>query len=426
MPTRVAEVNLLSELAPIGRLGGYRRVWILVRVGRRPVGWVRLPRSLAGAELSRQTLIDLVCNQLGMQVWEALLSEPKQQAGFTPPISVIVCTREHPEQLERQLKSLGELDYPNYEVVVVDNAPRTPRTGQVCAKFEFVRHIVEPQPGLDYARNTGWRSARHGIVAYTDDDAVVDPHWLSGLARNYADPQVLCVTGLTVPMELETPAQEFFEMYGGMGRGFRRREYRPGTWKLFYPLGSGCNMSIRRSFLEQHGGFDDALDTGSPTRGGGDLDMFAQVIKHGGKLVYEPLAICRHQHRRTMAALRGQMFDYGYGFAAYLAKYEENDLELSNCAAALRRRWMKMWGWQRLWRNIKAKIRMRPSFPLDLIIREMLGLVLGRRAYGRAAKRVQMRRRERETSADSEPLAIGQPGPKLAGAGRAASLRAQS
>jgi glycosyltransferase involved in cell wall biosynthesis len=84
-----------------------------------------------------------------------------------------------------------------------------------------------PAPGLDYARNTGWQVARGEIVAYSDDDAVVDPYWLTALAANYDDPKVECVTGITFPMELETAAQEHFEKYGGMQRGFHRRVYRP-------------------------------------------------------------------------------------------------------------------------------------------------------------------------------------------------------
>src|SRR5918993_1330337 len=140
------------------------------------------------------------------------------QIDLNAPLAPIP-TGERYDALERQLASLMRLDYPNYEVIVVDNAPRTNGTRNVTAKFPRVRYVVEPRKGLDYARNTGWEVARNEVIAYTDDDASVDPGWLKGLGYNYLDPKVTAVTGTTYPLELETPAQEYFERYGGMQRG---------------------------------------------------------------------------------------------------------------------------------------------------------------------------------------------------------------
>jgi glycosyltransferase involved in cell wall biosynthesis len=294
--------------------------------------------------------------------------------------------------LERQLRSLAQLKYGDFEIIVVDNAPTSTPTREICAKFNDVRYVLEPRIGLDYARNTGWQAARNQIVAYTDDDAVVDPHWLAALSANYADPQVQCVTGTTYPLELETPAQVYFENYGGMQRGFHRRVYTAGTWSTYFPLGSGrfgagVNLSLRRSALEAMGGFDPALDVGSLGRGGGDLDIMARVLRDGGKLVYEPCAICFHQHRRTMRQLRRQMFDYGYGFAVYCGKYF-HDLELGNLSVSMLRRWSKRWGSQRLRENLKAAMLLRPHVPIHLILLEIAGGLLGLPAYRRSVRRV--------------------------------------
>ena len=135
-------------------------------------------------------------------------------------------------------------------------SPRTDRTRVVCEQFPFVRYVLEPRPGLDYARNRGWQTATKSVIAYTDDDAAVDPYWLAALALNYADPDVHCVTGCTFPLELKTKAQHCFEKYGGMQRGFARRVYKPGQWNAFFPLGSGrfgagVNLSVRRDVLER-------------------------------------------------------------------------------------------------------------------------------------------------------------------------------
>ena len=398
MAARVLQIDLNAPLAPIPTHERYAALWILVRVGRRPIGWVRIRRAAVGNVITPDMLHALIAEQLGLQVIDAFrnrLADLPEDADDSklPSMSVVVCTREHPDVLERQLASLMRLDYPNYEVIVVDNAPRTNGTRNVAKKFPRVRYVVEPRKGLDYARNTGWQVARNEVIAYTDDDASVDPGWLKGLGYNFIDPKVAACTGTTYPLELETPAQEYFERYGGMQRGFNRKVYRPGTWNAFYPLGSGrfgagVNMSIRRATLEKMGGFDNALDVGSIARGCGDLDIFARVIKDGGILVYDPTAIVWHQHRKTMTQLRRQMFDYGWGFCAYVGKYAY-DLELGNQSVKMLRRWSAIWGKKRLRQNLVEALKLRPHFPVHLILAEIWGGFLGLRAYKRSVRRVQ-------------------------------------
>lgn len=396
MPARVIQVDLAEPLAPIRTSRKYPAYWVMVRFGRAPLGWVRFRRSIVGDVVTPDVLRGLIADQIGPQVVDAahraahLPAEPLHRPG----VSVVICTREHPDQLERQLRSMTGLEYPQFEVIVVDNAPRTDRTRAVCERFAgFVRYLVEPHKGLDYARNAGWRAARYPIVAYTDDDACVDRHWLSGLAQPYADPRVGCVTGITFPYELESEAQELFERYGGMQRGFERRVFNPGPWSPNYPVGSGrfgagVNLSIRRDVLEAMGGFDDALDVGSLARGGGDLDIMTRVIRDGWSLVYEPTAIAWHQHRRTMPELRRQMYDYGYGFSAFCAKHAV-DLEYGNQVWKLMRRWWRFWGRKRLTKNLGLAARMQDRFPVHLILLEIAGGIMGYSAYRRSVRRVE-------------------------------------
>lgn len=400
MAARIFQVDLAQPLPTLRIEGRYNMLWLLVRFGAQPLGWVRCPFKRFGDRITPDLLAGMITDAMWVQVHDAArnrtferpASDGSPGAPPLPSMSVVICTREHPDVLERQLRSIAELKYPNFETIVIDNAPKTRRTKQVCDKFRFVRHVLDPRPGLDYARNTGWQVARNEIVAYTDDDACVDPHWLMMLAVNYADPQVNCVTGITFPMELETAAQEHFEKYGGMQRGFHRRVYSPGTWSTFYPLGSGrfgagVNLSLRRKTLETMGGFDLALDVGSVARGGGDLDIMARVLRDGGRLVYDPRAICWHQHRRTMSQLRRQMYDYGWGFAAYCVKHAY-DLELGNLSMAMLKRWAKRWGYQRLKQNVKLAAAGKPHFPVHLIMLEIVGGLLGLRAYGRSLRKV--------------------------------------
>jgi cellulose synthase/poly-beta-1,6-N-acetylglucosamine synthase-like glycosyltransferase len=395
MAARVIQVDLAQPLAPLRTSKKYAAYWAMVRFGRSPLGWVRFRRSIVGDVVTPDVLRGLIADQIGPQIVDGVhrAAHLPPAPAHRPPVSVVICTREHPDQLERQLRSMTALDYPEFEVIVVDNAPRTDRTRKVCEQFGgFVRYVVEPHKGLDYARNAGWRAARYPIVAYTDDDACVDRQWLSGLAHGYADPRVACVTGITFPYELESEAQELFEKYGGMQRGFERRVFNPGPWSPHYPVGSGrfgagVNLSIRRDVLEAIGGFDEALDVGSLARGGGDLDIMTRVIREGWSLVYEPAAIVWHQHRRTMRELRRQMFDYGYGFTAFCAKHA-SDLEYGNQVWKLLRRWARHWGRKRLMTNLWLAMRLQRRFPVHLILMEIAGGVLGYSAYKRSLRRV--------------------------------------
>ena len=164
MAARVLQIDLDAPLAPIPTSEKYAALWILVRVGRRPIGWVRLRRAAIGAVLTPDMQATLIADQIGLQVIDAYRNRQYENPengdrSKLPSMSVVVCTREHPDVLERQLNSLMRLDYPNYEVIVIDNAPRTTRTRKVCDRFPRVRYVLEPNKGLDYARNTGWRVA---------------------------------------------------------------------------------------------------------------------------------------------------------------------------------------------------------------------------------------------------------------------------
>jgi hypothetical protein len=113
----------------------------------------------------------------------------------------------------------------------------------------------------------------------------------------------------------------------------------------------------------------------------------ARVLRDGGKLVYEPRAICWHQHRRTMDQLRRQMFDYGWGFVAYCSKHG-HDLELGNLAMKMLKRWTRRWGLKRLRDNLLLALRRRPHYPIHLILTEIAGGLCAVRAYRHSVRKV--------------------------------------
>lgn len=245
-----------------------------------------------------------------------------------PFVSVIVATHNRPEMLRQCLHSVLGTEYPRFEVIVVDNAPADDTTERLVRNVygRDVRYVREPVAGLARAHNRGLAAARGRIAAFTDDDTLVDPSWLSAIAETFAEHRdISCVTGLIVPAELVTEHQAALERHGGFAKG-----YTPRAWSLDHPpddplfpftagrFGSGTNMAFRIDHLRARGGFDPALGTGTPARGGDDLLAFFRVLASGRMLAYQPDAIVWHRHRRTAEALDGQAFGYGAGLGAYL------------------------------------------------------------------------------------------------------------
>src|SRR5262249_22508767 len=125
-----------------------------------------------------------------------------------PFISVVVCTRDRPEQIKKCLSRLAQQEYPRFEVVIVDNAPtsdalRKVVEGQPSERAEF-RYTVEPRPGLSWARNAGIVAAKSDIIAFLDDDDEPDEHWLTGIADGFTrSDKIGCVSGIVLPARLD-------------------------------------------------------------------------------------------------------------------------------------------------------------------------------------------------------------------------------
>jgi glycosyltransferase involved in cell wall biosynthesis len=318
-PVALAELELERPPESLEGLGDVVAVEALVRRNGEPVGWVRLP--VTGGRCPAERI---------RAVLDGLAPSPPRPAAPAGGLraTVAVCTRDRPEDLARCLDSLQRMDYENVEVLVVDNAPSTEATRLLVERRGGrVRYVREARPGLDWARNRAIAEASGEVIAFTDDDVEVDPGWIGALVAGFNTDTVATVTGLVLPAELETEAQVLFERYRSFGRGFTPRRIAPGAagplahrYGAAGDYGTGANMAFRRSLFARIGPFDPALDVGTMTRGGGDLEMFFRVLKEGYVLVYEPRAIVRHRHRRSMDALRSQIADHGISFSAYIVR----------------------------------------------------------------------------------------------------------
>jgi GT2 family glycosyltransferase len=295
-------------------------------------------------------------------------------------VTVVICTRDRPEELRRCLGSLPHQSLAPAEIVVVDNASVGDATRQV-ANDAGVTYVREDRPGLDYARNTGAARAVGEIVAYTDDDVRLHPRWLEQLVAAFDAPQIGAVTGLVLPAELATEAQLHFETFWSFGRGYSRRDYTSEAFhaasEVFpaWEIGAGASMAFRREVFERAGAFDERLDVG---RAGcsGDSEFWYRLLSLGYTCRYEPTSVAFHYHRRTMAGLASQLFHYMRGHAAALLVQHERTGRRSNLRRALF--------------GIPARYlrrAMTPMQPRDRFLKEeVAGLVAGIAFYLRARR----------------------------------------
>lgn len=401
VPFTITSIELTDPLAPV-TTDGRQYVLALARWQGRPIGWVSL--HSAEGEIGVADLESEVTRQLEWPLIQHGLAQENRAIPVNPPISVVVCTRNRPVLLERCLAGISALEYAEYEVIVIDNAPADDATRAVVEGFP-ARYVREDRPGLDWARNRGVAEARYDIIAFTDDDAVVDPAWLTGFAAAFANPAVMAVTGLVTPMEMDAPSQVLFEhVYGGMGKGFtgrlfHRDQMRPSQLIAIYSVGVGANMAFRRTVFDQLGGFDTALDVGTPASGAGDLDMFHRVVAAGMPLWYEPRALVWHQHRREMAELKRQLFNDGRSFGVYL-------LKLWRTRTVPRRSLARYatWQWGR-WLVGRVAVGMlgRHRMPLPLLWAGLKGALTSPRAYAATYRSDRLLRQRPASDSPSSP-----------------------
>ena len=350
-PALVMDVELAGPLPEVS-FDGHRRLFVTVRLHTEPLGtcllalgpgglaasdlaaalWpeVREPvmTRFAGAGLPPPAPLTAAGLATGSGAWP-FLEDRRRALAAAPFVSVVICTRDRPEQLASCLRCVGQQEYPRFEVLLVDNAPATEEVRALSGAGLHrvpLRYIREPRPGLSWARNAGAAAASGEIIAYLDDDEEPDRHWLAGLAAGFARGRDIgCVSGVVLPARLDTPAQEWFEELGGhsKGRGFSRAIFAAsGPQSPLFPLppfGVGANMAFRREALAAIGAFDVALGAGTPARAGEDTLALTMVLLAGYRIAYEPAALMRHHHRVDPDGLGDQVEGYGIGLTAYYA-----------------------------------------------------------------------------------------------------------
>lgn len=225
-----------------------------------------------------------------------------------PMVSVVVCSYNGAATLEECLRSLERLDYPTYEVILVDDGS-TDGTALIAQKFARVRYIHQENKGLSVARNVGAQAATGKIVAYTDSDCIADEMWLHYLVSAMRDQKVDAIGGPNVPPPGDGwVAHCVAASPGGPSHVMlndRHAEHVPG-----------CNMAFDREKLLALGGFDAQFRVA-----GDDVDICWRLLDADMAIGYAPAALVWHHRRASVGAYVRQQRGYGRSEAMVYFKH---------------------------------------------------------------------------------------------------------
>jgi GT2 family glycosyltransferase len=325
-----------------------------------------------------------------MDAADGLVVPPGSRRDPAVSIAVAVCTRERPEQLACVLDSLTRQTLSAERVIVVDNAPTSPRTAQlVRERHPACRYVVEPVQGLDFARNRALRTCDTSVLAFTDDDVVLSPDWIEATARVMAEsPRIAACMGRVRALAPSTPGSLLFEANGGFDRGDRRIDLPPGAgprppgWPrplIAWSIGIGCgaSMALRRDAALAVGGFDEALDMGAALPGGGEVDMLWRLLDAGYQVVYDPGVLAWHEHRATRDDAERQILGHNRATIAMLTK----ELGRARGAGRLPIAAFLLWRLVKPFVRILKRLAGRDPLPLPTLVRLVAAVWRGLAAY---------------------------------------------
>jgi len=225
-----------------------------------------------------------------------------------PRFSVAVCSYNGARTIRETLEGLVRLAYPNFEVIVINDGS-TDSTAAIVSEYNF-RVVTTENRGLSSARNVALRVAEGNIIAYLDDDAIPDPHWLHYLAETFRKADYVAVGGPNIaPPHGNTIADCVNNAPGNPVHVLFTDEIAEHL--------PGCNLAIRRSALETVGGFDPTFRVA-----GDDVDVCWRLQREW-KLGFSPGAMVLHHRRNTIRGYWRQQKGYGRAEALLAKKWPE-------------------------------------------------------------------------------------------------------
>lgn len=280
-----------------------------------------------------------------------------------PRISAVICTRNRAELIAGAVQSVLANDHPCFELIIIDQSDGddTRRALDGLAGDPRLRYFHTTQAGLSGAYNAAVRAGRAQLLAFTDDDCIAPPDWLTAVQREFdSDPEADLVYGqVRAPVELRDAALGIVPQLLFPSR--RRLSVRDG----FVVAGMGANFAARRRAFEAVGGFDEMLGGGGPLRSSQDFDFQFRLFRASRVSVLSPDLNVLHYGLRTSAQWPQTNLAYGVGDGAFYMKHVRcGDL----LAGRLLARQFLLEAARTVWKPLVRRKRHSPAYLRGLVV----------------------------------------------------------
>jgi len=209
--------------------------------------------------------------------------------------SVVIPTYKREQQLVDTIEYILADRYSEFEVIVVDQTKNhTPQVADAIETFQQdsrFRYVQIPIANLPLARNVGLRLAQGDVIIYVDDDVKLEPSFIAAHVACYEDTKIGAVGGRILNVQGRASDPTGSAKPGQILPDGTRTTHFYKTERAYIDWGMGCNMSFRRSALEDINGFDERYTKAAKHE---DIDAFVRIRKAGYLAVFEPSACLTH------------------------------------------------------------------------------------------------------------------------------------
>jgi glycosyltransferase involved in cell wall biosynthesis len=235
-----------------------------------------------------------------------------------PKITILIATRNRPHQIKQCLKSILQNSFRDYQILIADQSDDE-KTIEAINSFHSKKiNMIRMQKGKSKGLNLLIKKAKTEILAFTDDDCIVDKDWLQTISQTYKNhPKLAGIFGNTYGYKPEDHLQNFCPSL------FKVEKFQIHTFKNlnYYHVGLGNNMSLKKSVIEKIGHFQEWLGVGSIGKSGEESEIIFRILKNNFILATNPKMIVYHNRWLNYKQYRIQNFFSTHGFIAFLSYY---------------------------------------------------------------------------------------------------------
>lgn len=233
-------------------------------------------------------------------------------------VSVVMCTRNRAANVGSAVASVLMNSYPCFELIVIDQSDGRDTAEilePIASSDRRLRYFHVDEAGLSRSYNVGIHKSRGSLVAFTDDDCIVDAGWIKSIVDAFAEvPEAALLYGQVLalhPKRGDLTPTLVFERRERLGRN-------SGPYRV---IGMGANFAARRELFDSVGFFDEVLGGGGPLKSSQDFDLAYRVFRSGRVILLEPSVTVRHDGLREPEHWPDLLLNYGTGDGAFYTKH---------------------------------------------------------------------------------------------------------